>query len=273
MSSVKRRNLTLILIVLGCITYCTFEAFHLLDNTPKHEVFNLNMRQTLLSQIGLCFFTAVIMMVYQTKNELLPLVWALSYFAGAKIFWYQTKEEIAALIPFAMTCVLLFIILLDLTLKIRDRAFAVGTRFLWLIALCVHIGLGVYHVFRTPGYSVASNVYNVAWGLMVFVSMAETMPVLRLFRRFAEWLGILASVLFGTYMLFPAGNLPVENTGSNVWHNMPAVLFALTTLLYVFWLHKAVPSKQRVRPGKFFLITQFGGMLGIVLLFGFWHFY
>ena len=223
----------------------------------------------------------VAILLLRKKSQVYNYIWLLTYALGAGRFW---DLEYRLMLPQLIMIALLLFIAITGSINPKHNASVIVSRVLWFVVLAVQIFMFIV-LFNNTTISMAGDMYIAAWMLAILMTMAETIPFLKMYRRFTLPMAGVTFIMFALYLFAPGALIVAEEPLTRIMYYLPAFLQGAAVLCYAIWLHKAeAQEKSRVVARKVALITGrelmadvltavIAGLIGVVYVFAFWTVY
>lgn len=224
----------------------------------------------------LCLFLGLTMLIDQRKHQIFNFLWMVPYgFCSVSLmYWRSTLIAILQLtIPVGLMIVVIAgVVITGFHIKVRLLMFL--CRFFCALLLILQAIVFTLLVQRFDGYRVSTLLYNAAWVLIVYITMTETIPFLRMNKIISRYLTVNTALLMVLYPAFiKDGFYPMEEPLTKILSFVPDAVLALTFLFYGFWLSRNTENEKRAGFGKCALTVLVSALAGLVFTTGYCRVY
>ena len=229
---------------------------------PEHKLY-------VIANAALFILSGVTIILFQKKTQLFNYIWLLAYAFGAGIFW---DREYRLMLPqLIMLGVLLFIAVTG-SINPKHNFSAIAGRIMWLAVLVAQIVM-FFVLFTNTAISMASDMYITAWMLAILITLAETIPFLKMYRKLTVLMAIAAFLLLSMYLFAPGALIAAEETFTLLMYYFIGFMQGMAVLCYASWLHTGDYNSKRIGTGKSIITALAAAALGLVFTLSFWTVY
>ena len=229
---------------------------------PEHKLY-------VFANAALFILSGITMILLQKKTQLFNYIWLLAYALGAGIFW---DREYRLMLPqLIMLGVLLFIAITG-SINPKHNFSAIAGRIMWLAVLVAQI-IMFFVLFTNTAISMASDMYITAWMLAILITLAETIPFLKMYRKLTVIMAIAAFLLLSMYLFAPGALIAAEETFTLLMYYFIGFMQGMAVLCYASWLHTGDYNSKRIGTGKSIITALAAAALGLVFTLTFWTVY
>ena len=279
MDKTKNKDRLLLMTIFGCFFSGALEMAHFfMGHTDPSGLFEEGLARNIAFTALLFLFTGLALIIFQEKNLVMSMIPVYTQFImGGAILFFCEENDLVFYLQLAVMGIMLTVshvsAYTDFFNSKTENSPAL-MRLMWMTAVIIQVIITAKLALNAKEYhySIQANLIYTSMMVFTLIVMAETISALHIYTFLTRGLAVLAASLTVVAVIIAYGiNTAADNLLITVCCCFRLFAFAISLLLYSFWLHADRENAHRISISKGIIVAFIASLSGVAFMLGYFR--